>query len=111
MVALLLQLVAAVLISGTEATDDNAKDKLQLGKRLGLIGVSVQMFGFGLFTVAAVRFHFTSKRLDGGFAKGNQVQHGLRQDWSRLLLVVNVSCVLILVSERSSAWCEQQMVY
>lgn len=97
-VALLLQLIAAVLISGTDKSDPNAKKRLNLGKTLGLAGVSLQMVGFGLFSIAAARFHFASKRVDPNFAKSNAAKHGIMRDWSRLLLVVNASCVLILVS-------------
>lgn len=96
-VALLLQLVAAVLISGTDPTDANAKDKMNLGKDLGLAGVSIQITGFGLFTIAAIRFHFTSKRLDGQFARMNQAKHDIQRHWSKLLFAVNGSCFLILV--------------
>ncbi|KAH6995927.1 RTA1 like protein-domain-containing protein [Ilyonectria sp. MPI-CAGE-AT-0026] len=96
-VALLLQLVAAVLISGTDPTDANAKDKINLGKDLGLAGVSIQITGFGLFTIAAIRFHFTSKRLDGQFARMNQAKHDIQRHWSKLLFAVNGSCFLILI--------------
>lgn len=91
-----------MLIAGTDVTDPDREDKLNLGKTLGLAGVSLQMAGFGLFSVAAARFHFTSRRLSGEYAKGNQVKTGMQRDWSRLLLVVNASCVLILVSARST---------
>ncbi|KAF7553345.1 hypothetical protein G7Z17_g3708 [Cylindrodendrum hubeiense] len=96
-IALLLQLVAAVLIAGTDATDSNAKHKINLGKDLGLVGVSVQITGFGLFTIAAIRFHFVSKRLDGQFVAMNQAKHDIKQHWSKLLFAVNGSCFLILI--------------
>lgn len=89
--------MAAVLISGTDPTESNAKEKVDLGKRLGLAGVSTQIAGFGLFTVAAVRFHFTTRKLSGDFVKMNQAKHGIIKDWKAFLLVVNASCLLILV--------------
>ncbi|KAH7233515.1 RTA1 like protein-domain-containing protein [Fusarium tricinctum] len=96
-ISLLLQLIAAVLIAGTDPTEHDAKSKLNLGKTLGLVGVSTQIAGFGLFTIAAIRFHFTSRRLSGEFARQNQVKHGIAKKWMTLLIVVNVSCLLILV--------------
>ncbi|CAG1968302.1 unnamed protein product [Fusarium graminearum] len=97
MISLILQLVAAVFIAGTDPTDSNAKQKLDLGKTLGLVGVSTQIAGFGLFTVAAVRFHFAARRLSPEFARQNQEKHGITKKWQTLLTVVNVSCVLILI--------------
>jgi hypothetical protein len=94
----MLQMVAAVLISGTDPTDSDAKKKINLGKDLGLAGVSVQLAGFGLFSISAVRFHFASRKLDGDFARMNMTKHGINKEWSTLLLVVNASCLLILVS-------------
>ena len=89
--------MAAVLISGTDPTDSDAKEKVDLGRDLGLVGVSVQIAGFGLFSVSALRFYFTSRRLNGDFAKLNQAKHGIHRDWQNLLLVVIASCFLILV--------------
>ncbi|KAF4333122.1 RTM1 [Fusarium beomiforme] len=96
-ISLLLQLVAAVLIAGTDPTDPDAKNKLNLGKTLGLVGVSTQIAGFGLFTVSAIRFHFAARRLSSDFAKDNQEKHGIEKRWQTLLIVVNVSCLLILI--------------
>ncbi|KAF9769780.1 hypothetical protein IL306_012742 [Fusarium sp. DS 682] len=96
-ISLLLQLVAAVLIAGTDPTDPDAKNKLNLGKTLGLVGVSTQIAGFGLFTVSAIRFHFAARRLSPDFAKDNQEKHGIVKKWQTLLIVVNVSCLLILI--------------
>jgi hypothetical protein len=86
------------LIAGTDPTEHDAKTKLNLGKTLGLVGVSTQIAGFGLFTISAIRFHFTSRRLSGDFARQNQEKHGIVKNWTTLLIVVNVSCLLILVS-------------
>lgn len=99
-ISLLLQLCAAVLIAGTDPTDSNAKDKVNLGKNLGLAGVSVQLFGFGLFSVAAVRFHFTSRQLSSDYASKNETRWNMTKHYSTLLYVVNASCLLILVGYR-----------
>ncbi|CAI6094746.1 hypothetical protein V2G26_007688 [Clonostachys chloroleuca] len=96
-ISLLLQLCAAVLIAGTDPTDSNAKDKVNLGKNLGLAGVSVQLFGFGLFSVAAVRFHFTSRQLSSDYASKNETRWNMTKHYSTLLYVVNASCLLILI--------------
>ncbi|KAF4994247.1 hypothetical protein FDECE_13186 [Fusarium decemcellulare] len=96
-VSLALQLVAAILISGTDPTESNAKTKIKLGKDLGLVGVSTQIAGFGLFTVAAIRFHFTSRGLGGEYVKANQAKHGIQRNCMNLLLVVIASCLLILI--------------
>ncbi|KAF5024655.1 hypothetical protein F66182_3277 [Fusarium sp. NRRL 66182] len=95
--SLLFQLVAAVFIAGTDPTDSNAESKLNLGKILGLIGVSIQIAGFGLFTVSAIRFHFTSRQLSDSFVRENQHKHGIVKNWKTLLWVVNASCLLILI--------------
>lgn len=55
--ALLLQLSGAVMISSVEATDKDAKDKLDTGKHVAQAGVIIQLVAFGLFAVAAVRFN------------------------------------------------------
>ncbi|KAM5343778.1 hypothetical protein ACJ41O_012315 [Fusarium nematophilum] len=96
-ISLILQLIAAILISGTDPTESNAKTKINLGKDLGLVGVSTQIAGFGIFTISAIRFHFTSRRLNGEFVRANQAKHGVQGNWMKLLLVINASCILILI--------------
>ncbi|CEI61860.1 hypothetical protein FVEN_g2916 [Fusarium venenatum] len=96
-ISLILQLVAAIFIAGTDPTDSNAKQKLNLGKTLGLVGVSTQIAGFGLFTIAAIRFHFAARKLSPEFARQNQEKYDITKKWQTLLTVVNVSCLLILV--------------
>lgn len=109
-VALLLQLVGAVMIAGTSPTDTDAKDKLKRGKDIALAGVTVQIVGFGLFSVIAARFHFTSKHFKDDLQKRLQPVPGekmvtvpgldrkFRPNWEVLLYAVNLSCALILVS-------------
>jgi hypothetical protein len=105
-VALLLQLGGAVLITSADGTSSNAKDKFDHGRNIALVGVIVQLIAFGLFSIAAFRFNFTSKR----FAKsvGEQFEMletsgarsgGLRKsdNWNALLRVVNLSTLMILV--------------
>ncbi|KUI65319.1 Protein RTA1 [Cytospora mali] len=109
-VSLLLQLVGAVMIAGTSPTDANAIDKLHHGKDIALTGVTVQIVGFGLFSVIAARFHFTSRRFKVDLEKRLQPVPGektvtvpglenrkFRPQWEVLLYVVNISCALILV--------------
>lgn len=104
------------MIAGTSPTDANALDKLHHGKDIALTGVTVQIIGFGLFSVIAARFHFTSKHFKGDLDKRLQPVPGeklvmvsgldrkFRPNWEVLLYVVNISCALILVSCASSVW-------
>ncbi|OQD99741.1 hypothetical protein PENVUL_c061G07704 [Penicillium vulpinum] len=105
-IALLLQLGGAVMISTVEVTDKDARKNLNTGKHVAQIGVIIQLVAFGLFAVAAVRFNFTSKRftrsLDERYENvgekeyriGGTVKH---KNWPALLRVVNFSTILILV--------------
>ncbi|KAI1144610.1 RTA1-domain-containing protein [Hypoxylon sp. FL0543] len=108
-VALLVQLIGAVSVSSTQATDEDAENKLKIGKDVALAGLAIQMGAFGLFTVIAARFHFTSQRfeanlkwrldeVDGGkavFVKGTSKK--LNPNWRHLLYALNISCILILI--------------
>ncbi|KAI2470628.1 RTA1-domain-containing protein [Annulohypoxylon bovei var. microspora] len=108
-IALLVQLFGAVSVSSTQATDDNAANKLKTGKDVALAGLGIQMGAFGLFTIVAARFHFTSQRfvaglnwrlqkVDGGkavFAQGSSRK--INPNWRHLLYAINVSCILILI--------------
>ncbi|KAI1106915.1 RTA1-domain-containing protein [Jackrogersella minutella] len=108
-IALFVQLIGAVSVSGTRATDKDAANKLKIGKDVALAGLGIQMAAFGLFTIIAARFHFTSQRFvqslnwrleetDGGravFVKGSSQK--INPNWRRLLYAVNVSCILILI--------------
>jgi hypothetical protein len=106
-VALLLQLGGAVLITSADGTSSDAKDKFDRGRNIALIGVIVQMVAFGLFSLAAFRFNFTSKRfakpVDEQFEMlaSNDAGPGGREksaNWNALLRVVNFSTLMILVS-------------
>ncbi|KAI1805806.1 RTA1 like protein [Daldinia bambusicola] len=108
-VSLLVQLVGAVAVSSTQATDEDAKKKINTGKNVAVVGLAIQIVAFGLFTVIAARFHFTSRRFeenlrsrldaaDGGkyvFVRG--LSRKINPNWRHLLYAVNVSCVLILI--------------
>jgi hypothetical protein len=105
--ALLLQLSGAVMISSVEATDKDAKDKLDTGKHVAQAGVIIQLVAFGLFAVAAVRFNFTSKRFTRFLSERYEnvgekgyIIDGVVKDnnWPALLRVVNLTTILILVS-------------
>lgn len=108
-ISLFLQLVGAVMIAGTSPTDKDAKNKLKTGKDVALIGVSVQIAAFGLFSIIAGRFHFTSKRFKADLDRRLQKIPGekmvtipgskrkFRPRWELLLYIVNISCALILI--------------
>ncbi|KGO57729.1 RTA-like protein [Penicillium expansum] len=105
-VALLLQLGGAVMISAVDGKDKDAKDKLNTGKHVAQVGVIIQLVAFGLFAVAAVRFNFTSKRFSGSLderyehvGEKEYIIGGIVKDknWPALLRVVNLTTILILV--------------
>jgi hypothetical protein len=102
-------LIGAVVLSTTDITDHNAANKLKLGKDLAMAGVILQIVTFGLFSIVAVRFHFTSTRFTDEFKQRYQAQPGDKYvsaqgsaqkydpNWRRLLYAVNISCLMILV--------------
>ncbi|KAI1478997.1 hypothetical protein K445DRAFT_73746 [Daldinia sp. EC12] len=108
-ISLLVQLVGAISISSTQMTDEDAEDKINTGKNVALVGLAIQIAAFGLFTVIAARFHFTSRRFEADllsrldaadgdkavFVKG--LSRKINPSWRYLLYAVNVSCVLILI--------------
>ncbi|KAH8909497.1 RTA1 like protein [Coniochaeta sp. PMI_546] len=108
-IALLTQVVGAVMLATTELTDPNAMTKLNRGKTIAMVGVILQLVAFGLFTIVAARFHFTSKRFTDDFKQRLQAVPGdkyvtiegnarkFNPDWRRLLYVVNISCAMILI--------------
>jgi hypothetical protein len=100
------------MISSVEATDKDAKDKLDTGKHVAQAGVIIQLVAFGLFAVAAVRFNFTSKRFTRSLSERYEkvgekgyIIDGVVKDnnWPALLRVVNLTTILILVSSTPSA--------
>lgn len=106
-VALFLQLVGAVMISSVSAGDTDAAQKLNRGKSIAQAGVIIQLVAFGMFSVAAVRFNFTSKRFTKSIperyessGEKSYIIDGLvrKKHWPALLRVVNFTTLLILVS-------------
>jgi RTA1 like protein len=107
-IALLLQLGGAVILSSTQATDSDFRKKIKHGKTLAEAGVGVQLAAFGFFSIIASRFNFTSKR----FQKSTDEQffedennRSLQmdtvpklKDWPAILRVVNIVSGLILVN-------------
>jgi xanthine/uracil permease len=108
--ALFLQLIGAVIVSGTQPTDSDAQTKLKRGKDIALAGVTLQIIAFGLFSIIAVRFHFTSKRFIDDYNRRFRTGPGeklgslegtpekFRPAWRSLLYAVNTACLMILVS-------------
>lgn len=108
-IALFLQLIGAVIVAGTQVTDKDALTKLNKGKDIALAGVSAQIGAFGLFTIVAARFQFTSRQFTGDFK--NRIRHTsgdkkvtvdgssrpINPNWKSMLFVINASCLLILV--------------
>ncbi|KAJ5784971.1 RTA1 like protein-domain-containing protein [Penicillium pulvis] len=105
-VALMLQLVGAVMISSVSTTDTDAASKIDKGKSIAQAGVIIQLAAFGLFSVAAVRFNFTSKEfskgLDERYEHVDEKNYSIggivkNKHWPALLRVVNLTTLLILV--------------
>jgi hypothetical protein len=109
-IALFVQLVGAIVVTSVNITDSDAQTKLNRGKNIALVGLGVQIACFGLFSIIAVRFHFTSKRFESDFkarTAGSTTdekyyfvedkERRLKTNWPALLLCVNAACILILV--------------
>ena len=108
-VALFLQLIGAIIITSVQPGDEDAASKLNKGRAIALIGVAVQMISFGLFSVVAIRFNFTSKRfeaefqerirgsLDEKYSTFDGVDTKLKRNWVALLRCVNFASLMILV--------------
>lgn len=107
--ALVIQLIGAVTVTTVSITDSDAQSKLNNGKIIALVGLGIQIACFGLFSVIAVRFNFTSKRFlaefesrissspDEKYCSIDGAERKLKRDWPDLLHVINIACVLILV--------------
>jgi hypothetical protein len=108
-VAFLIQLIGAVIVSGTKTTDANAQSKFSKGKNIALAGLATQIACFGLFSIIALRFNFTSNRFRTEFLENTKSEPGdkyfavegqkrkFKNHWQALLRVVNIVCTLILV--------------
>ena len=109
LVALFVQLIGAVTVASIDPTDSDAQSKANKGKTIALVGLGIQISCFGLFSVIAVRFNFTSKRFVAGFEsritgsineKYCTIDGGdrkLKRNWPALLRCVNIACLLVLV--------------
>ncbi|TVY41356.1 Protoporphyrin uptake protein, partial [Lachnellula occidentalis] len=78
-VALLLQMVGAIKITSINPGDSDAASKAHKGKNIAEIGVAVQLVCFGLFSIIAVRFSFTSKRFIRSFNEAHVDGTGARE--------------------------------
>jgi hypothetical protein len=108
-VALFIQLIGAVIVASINPTDSDAQSQANKGKIIALIGLGVQISCFGLFSVIAVRFNFTSKRfeaaykdritgsLDEKYCTIDEGERKLKRNWPALLRCINIACLLILV--------------
>ncbi|KAI9373259.1 RTA1 like protein-domain-containing protein [Aspergillus egyptiacus] len=106
-IALFLQLVGAVMITAGNGSSQEDIDSFNRGRKLALVGVVVQIVAFCIFSVAAVRFNFTSKRfLAAGpeplYAQDEQFAFSVqdkpqKSNWQPLLRAVNFSTAMILI--------------
>ncbi|TGO30273.1 hypothetical protein BPAE_0006g00110 [Botrytis paeoniae] len=112
--ALLLQLISFVHITSIDITSTNAQSKLTEGENIALVGVAIQMACFGLLSIIAIRFNFTSRRFTSEFQQRitlpndgesknekyvmiDGAEKKLKPNWQALLHVVNITRVLILI--------------
>ncbi|KAL3468547.1 RTA1 like protein-domain-containing protein [Aspergillus heterothallicus] len=104
--ALLLQLVGALMITSGNGTSQEDIDTFNRGRNLALGGVILQIIAFGIFTIAAIRFNFTSKRFGSGVPEPLHAQDEFamtmqdkprKTDWPVLLRVVNIATGMILI--------------
>lgn len=107
--ALLLQLIGALMITSGDGTSKEDLDIFNRGRDLALVGVVVQIAAFGIFTIAAIRFNFTSKAFIKALSSEPVYNHGndsfsmtvqdkpRNGDWRHLLRVVNLATVMILI--------------
>ena len=105
----MLQMIGAIQITTITAGTKDATSKANRGEMIAEIGVAVQLVCFGLFSIIAVRFNFTSKRFIGDFdtrfsgvhdGKYFVIDHGsrkLKRNWQTILRVTNLTSVMILV--------------
>ncbi|KAL4949034.1 RTA1 like protein-domain-containing protein [Aspergillus filifer] len=107
-IALLLQLAGAVMITSSNGTSQEDIDSFERGRDLALGGVIVQIIAFGIFTIAAIRFNFTSRAFVKGIHEALPMQGDSdlttslqekprNENWQQLLHAVNFSTILILI--------------
>ncbi|KAF4637771.1 hypothetical protein G7Y89_g290 [Cudoniella acicularis] len=126
-IALFLQLIGTVIVTSVTTGTSDAVSKANKGKRIAQIGVAVQLAFFGLFSIIAVRFNFTSKRFskafeerlslqavgsgsaegeeEGGEGSSKSVKYVrvdgrerlVKRNWQAILRVTNIASVLILI--------------
>lgn len=106
-VALFLQLIGAVKITSITSATKDPISQANKGKHIAEIGVAVQLICFGLFSIIAVRFNFTSKRFSGGFNERfagdgknfllDDSTRKYKRNWQTILRVTNLASALILV--------------
>ncbi|KKK16093.1 hypothetical protein P175DRAFT_0426608 [Aspergillus ochraceoroseus IBT 24754] len=104
--ALLLQLAGVVFITSGNGESKDAIDQFNRGRDLAIGGVALQLVAFGIFTVAAIRFNFTSKKFIQSAPEQLEAQTDLafsvenkptEASWPSLLRVVNLTTLMILI--------------
>lgn len=115
-VALFLQIIGAIQLVTPQVGDPDFKKKTDRGKLIAQIGVIVQLACFGLFSVIAIRFHFTSRQFASSFERRIHLEDyqssdrknskyvtmdgfegKIKKNWAALLRVTNIASVCILV--------------
>ncbi|PMD23042.1 RTA1 like protein [Hyaloscypha hepaticicola] len=106
--ALVFQLWGAVQITSVTPGAADAASKAKKGKKIAQIGVAIQLICFGLFSIIAVRFNFTSKRfatsleerltnINEKYCTIDGTDHKLKKNWQHILRVTNIASLCILI--------------
>lgn len=90
---------AAIMSAATGGLTVKDHDKLNLGKKVMLVGLAVQLGFFSFFTAAVVRFDMKTRNIIGG-------EGAERPKWKALVWALYLACVLILVCSPVSAFLE-----
>lgn len=117
-------------LSLPKAGDADFKKMVDQGRSLAQIGVIVQLACFGLFTVIAIRFHFTSKRFASNFEQRillsstdsnsrknykyvemDGISGRVKKNWVAILRVTNIASFCILVCNVPSSCYDLKLTY
>lgn len=83
-------------IGATAVSTGTSKKSVDNGKTIVLIGLGIQLFAFGFFSVIGLRFNIASRHF-GNIPPTVDRKTPTNPNWMALLIALNVSCALILI--------------
>ncbi|KAL2063042.1 hypothetical protein VTL71DRAFT_6114 [Oculimacula yallundae] len=112
--------ITPIFVTGDLSIDLNAPpsqslDRVNKGKGIAEVGVGIQLVFFGLFSIIAIRFNFTSRRFKLDFEQRSDQYMGsdkggdgkfvildgddkiVKRNWQAILLITNLASVCILI--------------